>query len=35
MRSVLMQSPLEAEFRSQFLLRHNVGAGRLSVVQEC
>src|ERR1700681_1648191 len=24
MRSVLMQSPLEADFRSQFLLRHNV-----------
>src|SRR5712671_5878479 len=24
MRGVLMQSPLEAEFRSQFLLRHNV-----------
>jgi hypothetical protein len=24
MRSVLMQSSLEAEFRSQFLLRHNV-----------
>ena len=34
-RSVLMQSPLEAEFRSQFLLRHNVGADRLSVVQKC
>jgi hypothetical protein len=29
MRSVLMQSSLEAEFRSHFLLRDNVGADRL------
>jgi hypothetical protein len=29
MRSVLMQSSLEAEFRSHFLLRDNVGSDRL------